>query len=150
MLVDGRKIAEDILSEITRVVTGFSNAPKMVAVTCAPNFETKKYLEMKKNQAAAVGVALNVVELPAEVSTKDVVDCVKRVAAECDGVVVQLPLPMRVDREAVLAEVPVNKDPDGFSYGLDEQACFSPVVGAIDEISKKYLIDWREKRSGIG
>ena len=146
MTVDGREIAADILAALREEVLKLGRTPCLTAITCAPNFETKKYLEMKKQKAASVGVSLSVVELPVESKTEDVIRCVERVADETDGIVVQLPLPKHIDTEKVLAAVPVFKDPDGFLYGQDLKACLSPVVGAIDEISQRHGVVWEGKR----
>jgi methylenetetrahydrofolate dehydrogenase (NADP+)/methenyltetrahydrofolate cyclohydrolase len=145
MLVDGNKIAEELLKAVSLEVASFERVPKLAVITCSPNFETKKYLEMKTSRSAQVGIFLNVIELPAEASTQDVIDCLIRVAEDSDGIVVQLPLPPHIDRDLVLNAVPVEKDPDGFQFGLNKNACLSPVVGAIDEISTKYKIDWSDK-----
>jgi methylenetetrahydrofolate dehydrogenase (NADP+)/methenyltetrahydrofolate cyclohydrolase len=147
MLVDGKAIAADILAEVAALTAARpKGAPRLSAITCAPNFETRKYLEMKKAKAAAVGIVLSVVELPADVSTAEAVACIMRVATQFDGVVVQLPFPPHIDRTALIAAVPVEKDPDGFRYGEVSGACFSPVVGAIDEISKRYEVGWKGKQ----
>lgn len=146
MLVDGKAIAADILAVVQKEVEALGRSPRLSAITCAPNFETRKYLQMKKAKAAAVGITLNVVELPAEVSTEAAVACIKQVAERSDGMVVQLPFPKQVDRSALIKAVPVTKDPDGFRYGEEVGACFSPVVGAIDEISERYGVTWEGKR----
>lgn len=146
MLVDGKAIAADILAAVLKEVEMLGRSPRLSAVTCAPNFETQKYLQMKKAKAATVGITLNVVELPAEVTTEAAVASIKQVAEQSDGVVVQLPFPPQIDRSALIAAVPVAKDPDGFRYGEVEGSCFSPVVGAIDEISKRDGVTWEGKR----
>lgn len=146
MMVDGRAIATKILTEISKEVRQLSRPPKLSAITCAPNFETQKYLQLKKAKAASVGIGLNVVELSQMATTAEVVASIKQVLKDSDGIVVQLPLPPQIDRDAVLRAVPVEKDPDGFLYGVAENACLSPVVGAIDEISKFYNVDWAGKK----
>lgn len=55
MLVDGKKIAETLLSEIKKEVASFKQAPRLSIITSAPNFETQKYLLMKKEKAKSVG-----------------------------------------------------------------------------------------------
>lgn len=137
-----REILESVKSETERL----SRTPTLAAITCIPNFETKKYLEMKKRRAASVGIALNVVELPETATTEAVVACVLRVADQADGVVVQLPLPSHIDKEVVLSSVPVEKDPDAFGYPKANDGCLPPVVGAIDEISNRYEQLWEGKR----
>lgn len=146
MKVDGNTLAKNILNSIKLEVEGLSRTPTLAAVTCAPNFETKKYLEMKKRKAASVGIALNVVELPETASTEEAVTCVQRVAEDVDGVVVQLPLPGHIDRDVVLTSVPLGKDPDAFGYDGSSHLSLPPVAGAIDEISKYHEISWQGKR----
>ena len=146
MIVDGKAIATVILESVQAEVDSSGHVYTMTAVTCAPNFETQNYLALKKRKAAAVGISLNVVELQKDVTTEEVIESVKAVAALSDGVVVQLPLPEHIDTEAVLQSVPLNKDPDGFSYGEKRDRLLPPVVGAIDEISKLHNVEWKNKR----
>ena len=146
MIVDGKAIATDILDSVKAEVDSSDQTFTMTAVTCAPNFETQTYLEMKKRRAAAVGISLNVVELPAHSTTEQVIECVSKVADQSHGVVVQLPLPEQVNKDIVLAAVPAAKDPDGFSYGEKHDRMLPPVVGALDEISKVHEVEWKNKR----
>ncbi len=146
MIVDGKTIATEILTSVADDVKKLARTPKLVAITCAPHFETKKYLEMKNKRAAAVGIELIVTELPITATTEELVARVESAIKTADGVVVQLPLPAHIDTAAVLAAVPADKDPDGFLYGAVAGACLSPVVGAIDEISKRHAVEWVDKQ----
>ena len=146
MIVDGKKLAAEIYSETAERVSALSRVPVLVAITCAPNFETQKYLQLKMQKAKEVGITLRVVELPPHITTEDAINCVNAVHGEADGIVVQLPFPLHIDRERLLAAVPSEKDPDGFSYGEVIGACLPPVVGAIDEISKRHGISFDKKR----
>ena len=145
MIVDGKAIAQEIYAEVAQTVAGMERAPVMAAITCAPNFETQKYLELKKRKAAEVGITLRVVELPETVTTAEAVACVNAVLPDVDGMVVQLPFPSHVDREVLLAAVPVEKDPDGFSYEQTQNGCLPPVAGAVKAIAEKYHIDFTNK-----
>lgn len=146
MIVDGKAVAKRIYDEVARDVAQLSRVPVMAAITCAPNFETQKYLELKKRKAEEVGVSLRVIELPETVTTDDVVACIKAVLPDVDGVVVQLPFPVHVDREVILSAVPVTKDPDGFSYGKERDACVPPVPLAIASIAEAYGFDFKGKQ----
>ena len=146
MIIDGRAIAETISSAVATQVKELKGVPTLVAITCAPNFETRKYLEMKKRRAFAVGIFLNVVELPTEVTTAQAIECVEAVAKDAGGIVVQLPFPEHIDIDALLKSVPPEKDPDGFSYGEKRDRFLPPVVGAIDEISTIHELEWKNKR----
>lgn len=146
MIVDGRAIAERIYIETKDLVLSCPHTPTMVAVTCAPNFETKKYLELKKKKAKEVGIQLEVVELESTITTDEAIAALDNIEAKVDGVVVQLPFPAHIDRERLLASVPAHKDPDGFGYGEKSGACIPPVVGAIAEIAKTYHVDFKDKK----
>lgn len=148
MIIDGRAIAKDILDSVKAQIdeASFSAAPTMTAVTCSPNFETQKYLEMKKRKAAEVGISLNIIDLSEHSTTEEVISCVKKISTESDGVVVQLPLPGHINKEAVLKSVSPEKDPDGFCYSEKHQSILPPVVGAIDEISKVNQVEWKNKK----
>ena len=145
MKVDGTALAQDILAQLK---TDLQSSPKLTlaVITCTPNFETQKYLALKKQRAEAVGISLNIIELPQDATTQQVVECVEAVTGQANGVVVQLPLPEHIDRDAVLRAIPPAKDPDGFSYGEKRDCMLPPVVGAIDEISKAHELDWKNKR----
>lgn len=142
MIVDGRQVAHTIYEAVATKVATLHRTPILAAITCAPNFETDKYLQLKKRKAAEVGITLRVVELPDTATTAEVIARIEAILPDVDGVVVQLPFPAHIDREAVLAAVPLNKDPDGFSYGTVEGACIPPVVGAIKEIADEHQISF--------
>ncbi len=148
MIVDGRSIAADIYRDIRTKVASLSRAPRLGIVTCAPNAETKQYLELKKRKSSDVGVNLVLLELDVSSSTVDMVTSIKRLAEEVDGLVVQLPLPSHIDREVVLQAIPEAKDPDGFNYPTFIDI-LPPVVGAIDEISTRHDIVWEGKQVAI-
>jgi methylenetetrahydrofolate dehydrogenase (NADP+) / methenyltetrahydrofolate cyclohydrolase len=145
MIVDGRKIAAEIYSEVAAKVAVFEHIPKLGIITCAPNVETRQYLELKKRKADDVGIELLIKELLENTKTEEVIKSIKEMCESVDGVVVQLPLPPHIDRELVLASIPTDKDPDGFSYPK-EGSVLPPVVGAVEEIGKIHDMIWENKK----
>lgn len=146
MIVDGKQIAAAISLEVAELIKSEHLEPKLVVLTCAPNFETRKYLDLKKTKAEALGISLTVKELSADSNTETVLLAVAEAVAEADGVIVQLPLPAGIDTAAVLRAVPVTHDVDAFSYAGESGAVLPPVVGAIAEIAKRHEVSWVGKR----
>ncbi len=144
-VVDGRAIAEAILASVKNEVATLGRVPKLTAITCAPNFETKQYLALKQRKATQVGIELVVLELPFETTTSECIEAIEAVAPETDGIVLQLPLPSHIDRDTVLATIPQHQDPDGFSFGEGDAACLPPVVGAIAVIAKQHHVSFLDK-----
>jgi methylenetetrahydrofolate dehydrogenase (NADP+)/methenyltetrahydrofolate cyclohydrolase len=145
MIIDGRAIAKDVVARVKEHTKQLSFVPKLGVVTCAPGVETKQYLELKTTKAKAVGIELVVLELPSEATTTDCIEATKRLAHDCHGILVQLPLPSHIDRDAVLSAVPNDKDADGFSYLSHNQTVLPPVVGAIEKILHQYNLTFTDK-----
>lgn len=149
MVINGKAIAEEMLAETAVRAAQLPMPPILAIVTCAPNFATRSYLALKQRKAVTAGVTVVVHELPATATTAEVVRVVGEQVAVSRGVVVQLPLPDGIDREAALAAIPPTHDPDGFWYGKEEDACLSPVVVAIKTIGEKAGIAWRGQRAAV-
>jgi methylenetetrahydrofolate dehydrogenase (NADP+) / methenyltetrahydrofolate cyclohydrolase len=148
MVVDGKALAAALLLDTKQRAEALADfgVPTLAIITCDPNFETRKYLALKERKAAAAGVKVVVHELPQNATTVELVAAVEAAVVSASGVVVQLPLPAHVNREAVLAAVPPSHDPDGFAYGKVDTACQSPVVVAIATILARFNIEVRGKQ----
>lgn len=146
MIVDGKQIAADIAELVANTIKVEAIIPKMVVLTCNPNFETRKYLELKKKKAEALGVVIEVNELPPTANTSEMLAAVKTAVEVADGVIIQLPLPSGIDTAEVLAAVPISHDVDAFSYKGGVEEVLPPVVGAIDEIATRHQVSFKDKK----
>ena len=142
--VDGKEIARKIVSETSEIVSTLTSSPKLGIVTCAPNFETRKYLALKKKKAAAAGIAVVILELPETATTEDVLNSLRSVLPNVDGVVVQLPLPSGIDTNKIISAIPAEKDPDGFA--AEESLVLAPVPGAIAAIAHEHKVSFKDKK----
>lgn len=149
MIVDGKKIARDILSEVATKISQLAKPLRLVIITCAPNFETQAYLSLKKKQAEKLKVDLIVRDFLSTATTSDLVSEIEAAVSKYDGILVQLPLPKHIDTEAIMAAIPSTHDVDAFQYDSNHTAILPPVIGAIEAISEIYQIDWRDKKAVI-
>lgn len=146
MIVDGKAIATSIYQDTAHVVESLPVSPAMAIITCDPNFETQKYLDLKKKKASSLGIDLLLTVLPKEATTNDVVAAVAAAVKLTCGVVVQLPLPAHIDTAAVLASLPSSHDVDAFRYVTEDSEILPPVVGAIAEIAERHEVVWKDKK----
>ncbi len=146
MIVDGLAIAKDIYREVENRVTHTSHTPHLTVFTCAPNFATQKYLALKKKKATQVGIGISIIELPDTLTTEEVIQSVQYACMQTDGIIVQLPLPVHIDTDAVLSAIPNKYDVDGMHYDGTSDTFMSPVVGAIAEIAQRHDIHFDEKK----
>lgn len=149
MLVDGKNIAASIVEVVKAEIESKNLKPRLVVITCDPNFETRKYLDLKKTKAEALGIKLTVNELGESSDTNQVLKAVEEAVQTAEGVIVQLPLPAHIDTVAVLKAVPVSHDVDAFAYDGEIGAVLPPVVGAIAEIAAIHNVTWAGKSVAI-
>ncbi len=137
MIVDGKAIAVDIYREVQNQISHMETKPHLTVFTCAPNFETQKYLTLKSKKAHEVGIGITVIEFPKDITTEEVVTSITNARMQTDGMIVQLPFPEHIDVDAVLEAVPLAYDVDAVHYNGSDHRILPPVVGAISEIAKR-------------
>lgn len=140
MVVDGRAIAELVFKEIRNEISHLGHKPHMTVFTCAPNFETQKYLNLKRKKAHEAGISMSVIEFPSNITTEEMQASVAHARIQTDGIVVQLPLPSHIDTHAVLSAIPKELDVDGVHYDGKDERVLPPVVGAIAEIARMHEV----------
>lgn len=140
MIVDGRTIAGFIYKEIQNGISHLNTRPHLTVFTCAPNFETQRYLSLKRRKAHEVGIGMTIIEFPENVTTQEVILSVSHAPMQTDGIVVQLPFPPHIDIDAVLKAVPQACDVDAIHYDGSDDRVLPPVVGAIQEIADRHDI----------
>lgn len=147
MIVDGRVLAQTILDDIRATVLRLSAEPSFLAITVAPSAATESYLKMKRRQASAVGIRMEV--KACEHATSDELIALLRGATH-DAVIVQLPLPDTIDTPKVLNAIPLEKDADVLgAVTREKNSLVHPVAAAIKEILQKGSIDPRGKRATV-
>lgn len=147
MIVDGKSIAEEIFSDLKEQVASLPRKPVLSAIVSAPNFETKKFLALKKKKADEIGVAVEVIELPHDVTTESAIAAIKKAVGVSDGIVVQLPFPEHIDRDALIVAIPETHDVDAFL--LKDEKVLPPVVGAVAEVLKSAQVEVGGKKAVV-
>ncbi len=143
MIVSGKQIAEAIYEKARARIQTLGRVPVLTIITCAPNFETQKYLVLKEKKALAVGIETRIFELEVEHTTENFIQAVHEAVAVSDGIIVQLPLPKHIDTNAVMQSIPSSHDVDALNPATEE--LLSPVVGSIKEILATHEIGTHQK-----
>lgn len=144
MIIDGRRIAEEIGNDSRKRIEALGRAPVLSIITCNPNFETQKYLALKEKKATAIGIDIKIFELDDTHTTKDFLLAIQEASSFSDGVIVQLPLRETIDTEMVLRSIPESLDVDALNPHTT--TLLSPVVGAVKEILESAHLVVAEKQ----
>ena len=117
-LLDGEAVASRIRSEVAEGVARLAADGVTVGlgtVLVGDDVPSARYVEMKHQDSAEVGIASIHEHLPAEVSQNELQSVIARFNADpkVHAYLVQLPLPGALDEEAALLAVDPAKDVDG-------------------------------------
>jgi methylenetetrahydrofolate dehydrogenase (NADP+)/methenyltetrahydrofolate cyclohydrolase len=119
-VIDGRAIARAIRGEQServerlRLKTGVR--PGLAVVLVGDDPASAVYVRNKRRACDQVGVESFIINLPASIQTRELVEHIESLNARSDvhGILVQLPLPEHVEMRRVLESIDVTKDVDGF------------------------------------
>lgn len=152
-IIDGKKISEEIRAEISREVAGMIDkdmrAPHLAAVIVGEDPASQTYIASKEKQAKSVGFTSTIYRLPQDTTQIELLGVIEFLNQDddVDGYIVQLPLPVHIDDQAVLKAIDPRKDVDGFhpenvgrmALGLP---CYIPATpNGIMELLKRYKIE---------
>jgi methylenetetrahydrofolate dehydrogenase (NADP+) / methenyltetrahydrofolate cyclohydrolase len=119
-IIDGKAAAAELRAEIAVQVREFAartgHLPGLRVVLVGDHPASRAYVRTKARMAAEVGIDSGLLEMPADVSERDLL---ARLGALNDdpavhGILVQLPLPDQIDPARVLDAIDPRKDVDGF------------------------------------
>lgn len=118
MIIDGKKIAEEIQQEIKETIQQLSTRSPCLAVVLVGNHPPSQIYVNRKTQACeAVGIRSLKLELPAEIAEIELLAKIKELNEnpEVDGILVQLPLPFHINPTHITHFISPEKDVDGFN-----------------------------------
>lgn len=139
MLVDGKKIQQDIKQELKELVSKCSRVPSLGIVLVGEDPASEKFISLKQKFGDSLGVDVWIKILSETATTERVITAIEEF--ETDGVVAQLPLPKHIDQQAVLSSIPKEKDVDA----LNEKDFIAPVAGAVFEVFDREEIILKNK-----
>jgi methylenetetrahydrofolate dehydrogenase (NADP+)/methenyltetrahydrofolate cyclohydrolase len=115
-ILDGKKTSEKRLGILREAIEGAGLHPHLATVIVGNDPASQMYVRMKHRACEQVGIGSVGIELPADTTTRTVVDRVRALNrdGDIDGILVQLPLPTQVDTERVIGAISPDKDVDGY------------------------------------
>jgi methylenetetrahydrofolate dehydrogenase (NADP+)/methenyltetrahydrofolate cyclohydrolase len=118
-IIDGKKIAEEIKSEIRKEVVALREKgiiPGLAAILVGDNPASALYVKMKAQACEKIGVFSEVLRRDKTISQQDLLDLIAELnnRGDIDGILVQDPLPSHIDQTAVAMAIDPGKDVDGF------------------------------------
>lgn len=156
-LIDGKKIAADIRSELKEKINQLKaegkNVPGLVAIIVGDDPASHIYVSSKGKACEEIGMRTKTEKLPANISESELLELIESYNQNKDfhGILVQLPLPKHINEDKVIETISAKKDVDGFHpisvgnlvIGKDTFASCTPA--GIQELLIRYKIETKGK-----
>ena len=119
-IIDGKKIAEKIISEIkNKVITNQSEGitpPGLAVIQVGEDPASSVYVRNKRKACEEVGMKSFNYDLDQSTTQKELIELVESLNsnAEVNGILIQLPLPSHINETIVIETIKPSKDVDGF------------------------------------
>jgi methylenetetrahydrofolate dehydrogenase (NADP+)/methenyltetrahydrofolate cyclohydrolase len=114
ILIDGKKISEEILEGVAREVNALPFQPIFCDVLVGSDFASEKYVKMKARVAEKIGMKFQNANFPESITTEELVKEIQNLNTieNMCGIIVQLPLPTSLEERKVLDAIDPSLDVD--------------------------------------
>jgi methylenetetrahydrofolate dehydrogenase (NADP+) / methenyltetrahydrofolate cyclohydrolase len=118
-ILDGKSLAASIRAELKREVAALVQRgvrPGLAVILAGDDPASKVYVRNKTHACEEVGVRSQQIDYPASVTQEELIARIRKLNADpaVHGILMQLPLPKRIDAGRVLEAIAPAKDVDGF------------------------------------
>jgi methylenetetrahydrofolate dehydrogenase (NADP+)/methenyltetrahydrofolate cyclohydrolase len=149
ILLDGRRVADELLEDIRGEVSRLRRPPSLAILRVGENESSRCYVDRKCATAEKIGILTTVCVLPAGASLEEILCQIDywNGDGEIDGILVQMPLPESSMQNAIFDAIDPAKDVDGFNphnFGILAQGRgggFSPCTpSGVAHLLQRYNI----------
>lgn len=153
MILDGKKVRDEILEEV-KLKIAKENLQLTLAIILVGNNEASKiYIKNKENACQKVGIKTKTYLLDENSQEQDLINLINKLNSdkEITGIILQSPVPKQIDFDYCSGLIDSNKDVDGFTkdniYNLymKKKTLMPCTVKGIIELFKYYKIDLEGK-----
>lgn len=158
-LLDGRRVAAELKDEVIALASEPHTAGPVgdLAVVVGSDEASLAYTRRLETLSSEIGIGARLVTVEEDAATAEVVQRVAELGAdpEVAGIIVQQPLPPRIDSSAVTATIDPSKDVDGVTSEnagrlmLGQPAFVPATAAAVMEILRYYGIDVAGRRAVV-
>jgi methylenetetrahydrofolate dehydrogenase (NADP+)/methenyltetrahydrofolate cyclohydrolase len=148
-IIDGKKIAQETISEIKKSIAKNINdgisPPGLAVVIVGDNPASAIYVRNKRIACEEVGMKSFNHDLPKDTSEKELIELVKSLNnnSEVHGILVQLPLPDHISETKIIESIDPIKDVDGFHpYTIGRLMQRIPVLRPCTSIGVITMLDY--------
>jgi len=115
-LIDGKKIAADIISEIANQIVEENMRPQLAVLLVGNDPASELYIKLKEKKCTETGIIFDKYLIDESQSEKEILDTIDFLNKDPEicAILIQMPLPEKFDQEKIINKLDYKKDVDGF------------------------------------
>jgi len=154
-ILDGNATREALLPPLATKIKTLYRVPTLAIIQVGGRPDSEAFIRAKKSFAARIGVKERHLQLSEKISQADLVRVIEEQNSDesIQGIIVQLPLPLHIDRDVIIDSINPSKDADGLtSYNVKrwlegrEDAVMPATARGIRELLKHASVDLYSKK----
>lgn len=139
MIIDGRKISQDILDDLSIKVSHLKKkdiVPHLAIVIVGDDPASISYVRQKRIKGESIGCKISIHSIEKDISEVALIKIVTKLNKDKDihGLIVQQPLPDQINSEKIINLTAPKKDIDGF---LNNSVHTAPIALAVVQMLKR-------------
>lgn len=117
MILDGKKTSSDIKEEISLKTRECLIKPSLAVIQIGEDEASEIYINSKKQACKEVGIGFKHIKFPSYVEELEVINKIKELNNDnyINGILLQLPIPERIDSNKLINLIKKEKDVDGLT-----------------------------------
>ncbi len=163
-IIDGKKLAEKIKDNIVKDIIKINDGraelplirPNLAIILIGEREDSRIYVSRKEQAAKEVGIDTHLYKCSEAISEGELLETIRCLNEDetIDAILVQLPLPEKIDTDTIILSVDPVKDVDGFHpdnlekllKGCDFKGFMPPVFATVLEMLKSIDFEIRDKQ----
>ncbi len=156
-ILDGKRSRDSYTKGLIERSARLSMRPTLALIQIGDNKESNIYIEQKKRFAQAIDARVEHVKFKEDAAIADVEASIRSLNARADihGIIIQLPLPARFDKNALIELIDPKKDVDGLTneskrlLDMGTPYMIPATAKGIMKLLEFYKIDVRGKKAVV-
>lgn len=153
IFLSGKDIATKEINKLKKIINNSFIKPKLGIIQVGNLLESNRYINHKIRKAQEIGIEANWIKYDTTISENELINEIKKINNNYDGLIVQLPLPSHFNKQKVLDTIPLDKDIDGlttannYNFYNDIKPYFIPATAnAIYLLLESYNINLKDQK----
>jgi methylenetetrahydrofolate dehydrogenase (NADP+)/methenyltetrahydrofolate cyclohydrolase len=115
-IIDGKALAEKIKDNLVKEIIKLGERPNLAIILVGKRDDSSLYVELKEKEAKKVGIDTHLYKCPENITEQEILEMINYLNKDelIDAILVQLPLPEKLNTNKIIKAINPDKDVDRF------------------------------------